>query len=192
MKRIILLLMILIPTFAFSQSQEILAHLHDGAYKVDSNKVVVAKLFESVNGSQEDLYKTVKNYLTDTYSDHNSELTEDDETIGVLEIKSVAFSFFSYIAESTIPVNYHVFFTLQVDVYDNQYLVTCSAVDWIAEWSTIGNGYKVERHFVTDCLPLGEQKVFDDGDKTAEAFRTLVNKMHDIVSAVDKYMIESK
>ena len=102
------------------------------------------------------------------------------------------FSFFSYIAESTIPVNYHVFFTLRVDVYDNQYLVTCSAADWIAEWSTIGNGYKVERHFVTDCLPLGEQKVFDDGDKTAEAFRTLVNKMHDIVSAVDKYMIESK
>lgn len=192
MTRIILLLMLLIPTFTFSQSQEVLAHLHDGAYKVDSNKVVVTKLFESVNGSKKDLYKTVKGYLIDTYSDHNSELTEDDETIGVLEIKSVAFSFFLYTAESTIPVNYHVFFTLRVDVYDNQYLATCSAADWIAEWSTIGYGYKVERHFVTDCVPLGEQKVFDDGDKTVDAFRTLVNKMHDIASAVDNYMIESK
>lgn len=195
MKEIFILLMFLCPALAFSQSvktMDILAHYKDHVYKVDSNKVTVAIVFESVKGRKEDLYKKAKCYLTRAYSDHNSELKEDNEVAGILEVESVDFSFFSYTAESTIPVNYHVFYTLRIDVRDDQFLVFCSATDLIAEWSTIGNGFKVERHPVVNCVPLGKEKVFEDADKTADAFLALVDKMNVIISAVNDSMIENK
>lgn len=193
MKKALLLFLILSPLLAFSQSREIAEKLtvyqENKMYELDSNRVVVSAILKGIKGSKDDLYEKAKDYIAEVYSDHNSELKIDNKIDGILEVESVSFSFFSYTAEDTIPVAYHVFYTMRVAIKDGTLHITCSAKDWITEWSTIGFGHKVDRSFIIDCVPIGTKKVFADENKTAEAFLALVDTMHTSIGDLKRVML---
>lgn len=186
--------MLLIPCFAFSQSEEtkdvLTTYREMKLYEVDSNRVVVSVDLETGKVPKRKLYKIVKDYFVDTYSDHNSELTIDNWVEGVLEVRSVYFAFSSYIAEPDIPVNFHAFYTMRVTIENDKLQVRCSAKDWGGEWSTIGFGYRMEQFSIVDCIPLGDKKFFDDGDKTAKTFLDLIDRMYLSVKELDGVLVE--
>lgn len=194
MKIYLSLLLIIIPSITFSQTKETELQLGDyqmnKVYEVRENSVIVSITFDKKKAKKDDLYEKVKSYLEENYSDHNSEMIIDDKSIGTLELKSVLFNFFEYRVNSTIPVTYHAFYKLRIDVLEDKLQITNSVNEWMVEWSTIGNNFKVEGGFITDYVPLGKKKIYGDGDKTADAFLALIDKMYASIDALEKSLTE--
>lgn len=194
MRKLFTLLLFLSPLFISSQNSDIKQTQSESkineVYTIEGTDIVIHAALRNVEGTKGELFSKLKIYFEKAYSDPNSELKIDDKKNGILEVESVYFNFFEYTVDSTLPVKFHVFYTLRIEVENNDLQISCSANNWLGEWSTIGNGYKVERYSILECIPLGEKMFFEDADKTAEAFCALVTKMQQVIDDVDNALKE--
>ncbi len=194
MRNLFTFLLFLSPFLISSQNRDIKQTLSESkineVYTIEGNDIAIHTSLKNVEGTKGELFSMLKRYFEKAYSDPNSELKIDDKKNGILELESVYFNFFEYTVDSILPVKFHVFYTLRIEVENNDLQISCSANNWLGEWSTIGNGYKVERYPILECIPLGEKMFFENADKTAEAFCALITKMQQVINDVDDALKE--
>lgn len=194
MRKLFTLLLFLSPLLISSQNSDIKQTQSESkineVYTIEGSDIVIHAALRNVEGTKGELFSKLKRYFEKAYSDPNSELKIDDKKNGILEVESVYFNFFEYTVNSILPVKFHVFYTLRIEVENNELQMSCYANNWLGEWSTIGNGYKVERYSILECIPLGDKMFFEDADKTANAFCALVAKMQQVINDVDNALKE--
>jgi len=194
MRKFVVFLLVLMPVIGFAQSKEIKAKIDEyernNFYTVDGRNIVVTAVIENIQGNKDDIYVKVKNYFARVYMDANSVIQTDDKTAGVIVGKGYYSEFFSYTANLIIPVTYSTYHVLRVDVKDGRVRIICSANEYIAEWSTVGNNYKKETYPVIACYPFTDKRVYSNKGKTAEAFIALVDRMHMTINNLEKALTE--
>ena len=79
---------------------------------------------------------------------------------------------------------------LRVDIKDGRIRVICSADEWIAEWSTIGNHYKKENHAIINCFPFTKKGIYASKGKVGDAFVNLIERMNLSIDSLEKSLQE--
>lgn len=159
----------------------------DKVYTVDGDNLVVTRVIDGIEGSQDDIYIKVKDYFTRAYNDANSVLQIDDKAKGVLVGKGIYSDYWGYKAMTTAIV-FSAHYTIRVDIKENRIRVICSAN--VISYYNAMTPTKIEKYAIVDYAPITDKRKFDKGKQT-QAFINLVDKMQNSIDNLDKTVHES-
>jgi hypothetical protein len=183
--------MLLIPCVCFGNEkddklkEEIKKYQDSGYFKIDGENIVVSEVIQDVEGSKDEIYIKVKNYLARAYNNAQAVIQTDDKESGTIICKGYFSKVYQYTANLIVPVSYSSYHILRIDIKDGRVRVICSANTWIVEWHA-NNNYMKEEPLIVNCPPYTDKKIYNKRDKTMEAFIALLDEMHETISALEK------